>query len=75
MSTRRLEPLPSPAPSMPDFAFGTGGASVLSAFAPPPKGVLPDSSHQNPLQTPECPTCVKRYAIKYVTDRKEFGSC
>ena len=44
MSTRRLEQLSSPAPSMPDFAFGTGGASALSAFAPPPKGVLPDPS-------------------------------
>ena len=44
MSTRRLEQLSSPASSMPDFAFGTGRASALSAFALPPKGVLPDPS-------------------------------
>ena len=44
MSTRRLEQLSSPAPSMPDFAFGTGRASALSASALPPNGVLPDPS-------------------------------
>ena len=44
MSTRRLEQLSSPAPSMPDFAFGTGRASALSAFALPPEDEPPGLS-------------------------------